>query len=35
VVELVVKRYHLKPSEVSSLLLIPELDAWRRMDAVS
>jgi hypothetical protein len=35
VVELVVKRYHLKPSEVSSLLLIPELDAWKRMDAVS
>jgi hypothetical protein len=35
VVELVVKRYHLKPTEVSSLLLIPELDAWQRMDAVS
>jgi len=35
VAELVVKRYHLKPSEVSSVLLIPELDAWRRMDGVS
>jgi hypothetical protein len=35
VCEMVVQRYHLKPSEVSSLLLLPELDAWRRMDAVS
>ena len=35
VCDLVVKRYHLKPSEVSSLLLLPELDAWERMDAVS
>ena len=30
--DLVVKRYRLKPSEMSSLLLLPELDAWRRMD---
>ncbi len=35
VCEMVVKKYHLKPEEVSSLLLLPELDAWRRMDAVS
>jgi len=35
VCEMVVKRYHLKPSEVSSLLLLPELDAWQRMDMVS
>jgi hypothetical protein len=33
--DLVVMRYHLKPSEVSSLLLLPELEAWERMDAVS
>jgi hypothetical protein len=33
--DLVVMRYHLKPSEVSSLLLLPELEAWERMDTVS
>jgi hypothetical protein len=34
VVDLVVRRYHLKPAEVSSLLLLPELEAWQRIDSV-
>ncbi len=33
--DLVVKRYRLKPSEMSSLLVLSELEAWRRMDAVT
>ena len=32
--ELVVRRYRLKPSEMSSLLAITELEAWQRMDTV-
>jgi hypothetical protein len=32
--ELIVRRYRLKPSEMSGLLAIPELEAWQRMDAV-
>ena len=32
--ELLMRRYRLKPSEMSSLLAIPELEAWQRMDGV-
>jgi hypothetical protein len=33
--DLVLKRYHLKPSEMSSLLVLPELGTWQRMEKVS
>jgi hypothetical protein len=30
--DLVVNRYRLKASEMNSLVVLPELEAWRRMD---
>lgn len=32
--ELVASKYHLKPSEMSSLLVLPELEGWQRLDSV-
>jgi hypothetical protein len=33
--DLVVAKYRLKPTEMSSLVVLPELEAWQRMDTVS
>ena len=35
VANLIVRKYRLKPSEMSSLLVLPELESWRRLDTVS
>ena len=33
--DLLVGKYRLKPSEMSSLVVLPELEAWQRLDTVS
>ncbi|MDG6926836.1 MAG: hypothetical protein JRN09_09830 [Nitrososphaerota archaeon] len=33
--DLVVAKYRLKPTEMDSLIVLPELEAWQRMDTVS
>jgi len=35
VAELIVRKYRLKPTEMSSLIVLPELEGWQRLDAVS